>query len=801
MKKLCPDDMHLVQHGYREKERCLLSLAASACFSLRADAPRMLHIQTMWPTIEAALGRDELFDFGMPKPRGEFLVYGTAWSPSPVTALEVRVRVGNSLKSLHVFGNRYWTAGGAPSQPAPFTSMRIQHEHAFGGPDVPENPAGKGSCPDTSGRQPLPNIQDPANLVGAPGDRPCPAGLTAWPMTSPQRMRHLGPVDENYLVESWPAFPRGTRPEYFNVAPEDQRIQDFFQGDEIVKFLNMHPTTPRIISSLPGVRARLFAHRKEQEREVFTEVPCRAETVWLFPEQDRGIILFRGVVETESEELEDVLHLFARWEPLSDAPKPLEHYFGLFKNELQPTVETQTPPDRQNEPDQAPPDQAAPEPSAMVPATAVAGVGAVAAPSSELEQILREAETLQAQTVDMLVKAGLDPDEVFKKALVEESAPEAVGVEDIETLMADLEKQTKDLLARFNVDEQEALKLLEPQPEVPQPSVDEIIGRLRASGINNPEIEAKFLEADAHLQEAAGAVAALAALKPEAAPQPEQEPEPEAPSEDLSETRPESDESHGPGSPLDVEQVMAMHDNGQSLARLDLTGLDFSGRDLSGADFTEAVLDKCVFQRANLSGAVFTAAILTAANLDGADLHATDLREVHAARASLCKANLKEADLSQGDFAEAKLAKADLSQAILQGAVFEQADLTGVRAQGVQAARAGFMAADLTGADLSGADLEEADFSGATLTGADLNGTRLDGANLENVVRDPAAEALSKVEDLQKRLAQSDLYTRSRGEQGQRGNFEGEDLRVLGQAFRQKGLIAKSARDLQHSPS
>ena len=73
----------------------------------------------------------------------------------------------------------------------------------------------------------------------------------------------MGTVDESYLVESWPAFPRSTRPEYFNVAPEDQRIQGFFQGDEVVKFLNMHPTTPRIISSLPGVRARLFIHRND----------------------------------------------------------------------------------------------------------------------------------------------------------------------------------------------------------------------------------------------------------------------------------------------------------------------------------------------------------------------------------------------------------------------------------------------------------------------------------------------------------------------------------------------------------
>lgn len=721
MKTFLPDDMNLMRRSFREKERCFLSLAASACFSLIANAPRLLHMQAMWPTIEAALGKDELFDFGMPKPRGEFLVYGSACAPSPVTALEVQVRVGNHTKFLHVFGNRHWSATGAPSQPEPFTSMRICPENAFGGPKFPENPLGKGAMADASGFHPLPNIQAPGNLVGSPGDRPFPAGLTAWPMTWPQRMRSMGAVHETYLADSWPALPQGTSPEYFNTAPEDQRIQDFFQGDEVVEMLHMHPRIPHIISSLPGVRARLFIHRNEAKEEIFTEVPCQAETVWLFPEQDRGIILFRGVTETESEELEDVLHLFARWEPLGDTPKPLDHYFCLFKNELQSTLETQTPPDLEDETAQAPPDQAIPEPKTTVSTAAVAGVGAVAATSFGLEQILREFDALHTQTVDMLVQAGLNPDEVFKKALVQESTPEAIGVENISILMADLEKQSEDLLAKFNVDKQEVLKLLEPQPDAPLPSVDEFIGQLRASGINNPEIETKFLEADAHLKEAVGAVATLAALQSKTTLQPEQEPAAEEPTDDLSETSTEFRESD---SRLDVDQVMAMHHNGQSLARLDLTGLDFSERDLCGADFTESILDRCVFQRAHLSKAVFTGAILTAADLDGADLQATDLRQVHAAGASLCKANLNEADLSQGDFAEVNLAGADLNQAILRGAVFEQAGLVGVQARRIQAARASFIDADLTSADLAEADLEKADFTGATLTGANLTGIK-----------------------------------------------------------------------------
>ena len=735
MKTIVPDNLSLLFKAFAEKDASFLSLSACAFFTFQGGCSQILNVQAMWPAIETALGKDELFDFGMPKPRGEFLVYGSAWSPDPVRAIQVRVRVGNHAKSLHVFGNRHWSAVGAPSQPEPFTSMDICHENAFGGPDFPENPLGKGSRSDASGLQPLPNIQTPGNLVGAPGNRPAPAGLSAWPMTWPQRLRYMGAVDANYLAESWPGMPRGTNSEYFNTAPEDQRIQGFFQGDEAVEILNMHPETRRIITSLPGVRARVFTHRIEAGREVFTEVPCRAETVWLFPEQDRGVVLFRGVAGTESEEHEDVLHLFARWEPLSEASKPMEHYLGLFQEELQPAAEMQAPSDVPEESGQPSPGPAAPaSATAAASAAAVAGMGGGAGPSTGLEQLVQEAEALQAQAADMLTRAGLNPDDVFRKALAEQSAPEAAGIEDINDLMADVEKKSKDLLARFNLDEQEVVKQLEARPEIEQPSVDDIISQLRASGISNPEIEGKFLEADASLKEAAEAIAALAGLQPKAAAQPEQGLAPETPTDD----HPGPSEAD---SDINVEQVMARHAAGQSLARLDLTGLDFTGLNLSGADFTETVLDRCIFRGANLSKAVFTGAILTDANLEGAELHESDLSEANAASASLPGANLHEADLSQGDFSRANLAGANMSRSNLTGAIFEQAGMNGVQAQGIQAARAGFMAADLTGADMTGANLEEADFSAANLTRANLNGIKAPELRLHGTM---CAEAVFK---------------------------------------------------------
>lgn len=662
----------------------------------------------MWPAIEAALGTEEVFDFGMPKTRGEFLVYGSACSPAPVQALEVMVRVGATEKRLNVFGERVWGAGGMPGEPAPFESMRICHANTFGGENYPLNPLGKGTLPDASGTYPVPNVQEPGRPVLSPADSAAPAGLTALPMTWPQRMKHLGTVDDQYLLERWPGFPRGTDPEYFNAAPENQRIDGFFRGDEAVEIHHMHPAEAVIRTQLPGLRARLFVHQTRGDETVFAEVPCRAETLWLFPDQKRGILLYRGAVAVADETLDDVAHLFARWEPLSEAPKPVEHYHRLFLESLAPPLEAA--------PAEVP--DAPPAAETEVPEALAVDAGA-AALSPELENLLKEADALEAQAVDMLKKAGLDPDAVLKKVLAPEPTPEPTDLKDLAQLTADLEAQTKALLAKFNVDEAAVLKLLEPQPETPPPPIDEIIAQMQAAGMRNPEIEDQLREVDKLTKTAAASLESLESVAEEtaagvAAPQ-APEPPPEAPPAQ---------------SPLTVDEVLAMHGSGKSLARRDLTGLDFTGQNLSGADFTETVLENCIFKRANLSTTLFTGAILTGANLGKADLKKAHLKSVSAGRARLAGADLTGADLTGGDFTGADFTGAALAQAMLTGAIFEGAKMAGTLAFGIHAAKAGFIGADLTGADLSGANLAEADFSGVTLSGANLTGAAAEGLRL-----------------------------------------------------------------------
>ena len=71
-------------------------------------------------------------------------------------------------------------------------SGALSWERSLGGPSRSQNPVGRGVEPDAhdpEGRIPLPNIEDPKNLVTSPGSGQAPAGAFPIPLTWPARMR------------------------------------------------------------------------------------------------------------------------------------------------------------------------------------------------------------------------------------------------------------------------------------------------------------------------------------------------------------------------------------------------------------------------------------------------------------------------------------------------------------------------------------------------------------------------------------------------------------------------------------
>ena len=281
--------------------------------------------QDLWQFLPDQLGSDAMLDLCMPKPQGEVLVYGNYHAPGgqAVSAEQVQVKIGSVNKSLAVIGNRYWRALLAPTDPEPFTEMPISYEYAFGGKDYKKNPTGKGMDEvDVFGemRLPMPNIEDPDNLVTSTNHRPEPAGLGPLDMMWEQRAAKTGTYDEAWQRDYFPGYPPDLDWTHFNAAPKDQWIDEFWGGDERFQILNMHPTKTQLDGSLPAFRTRCFIEKKLDNGLLFTEVEMRAETVCLFPTVETGVLIYRGVIDVKEDDASDVEHLLVAYENLDQSP-------------------------------------------------------------------------------------------------------------------------------------------------------------------------------------------------------------------------------------------------------------------------------------------------------------------------------------------------------------------------------------------------------------------------------------------------------------------------------------------------
>ncbi len=314
------------------------------------DPVNPLAEKEMWPFVQGELGKDAVLDMAMPKPKGELLVWGRCFSPDgePRGASQVSVRLGPIEKHLYVFGNRYWRkAGGARfsiTEPDPFVDMPLTYDRAFGGGGFDRNPLGRGAAPVTtsSGAQshPLPNVEDPRHLVGSPSDHPEPAGLAPLDYTWPQRAKKLGTYDNTWFQERWPFYPDDMNWTYFNAAPEDQQIEDFFAGTESFSVAGMHPKEPLVESRLPGIRHRFFVNQladaaKPEGETLFKEVLTHIDTVWLFPHAKKGIAISRGTAEVKDDEALDIAHLYVVSERVGEQhPGTIEKYHEQFTKQI-----------------------------------------------------------------------------------------------------------------------------------------------------------------------------------------------------------------------------------------------------------------------------------------------------------------------------------------------------------------------------------------------------------------------------------------------------------------------------------
>ena len=723
MRVVKPLKLGLLHRTFEDGSRTLLTVTAMAFFPF-GNRRQLFGEIPMWKLAAEVLGGDAPLDAAMPKTRGEFLVYGDACAlnGASVPGVKVRVQAGFADKRLIVFGDRHWQFAG-PSDPVRFSRMPITWQNAFGGEGFDLNPVGKGVrkvLVDGKEVQPLPNVEDASSLVSSPGSEPKPIGLTPLDQMWPQRARHQGTYDSKWQKKRFPWFPEDFDWEFFNVAPEDQRLAGFFTGDERWRIEGMHPTKAVVDGQPPELRARLFIVRKEKPGEL-VEVLNRVDTLLLFPNVERGVMIFRGTIPVREDDAHDVSHVVGALEDRESEPRPVSHYAEVVRNREHPEKAALFAlRDRDLLPNWAK-DRAAPEEQTE---------HETIVKSDDLmrlyleRQATRQVDQLKAQ----MKEAGLDT------SAVGTIGPKETVPEDLDELPEFFEKQlakVDEVIAEAEVKRQEMLDQLRASLTERGLDADAVLERSKKEGggppryaLAEPRIAATIELAEARRK--GGAVDASAMVDPRFI-------------EALRKTEEGAYFAYRrfthffpEAQPLGVDEartlrakVMVALDAREPMTRWDLTGADLSELDLSGQDLSDALLEGVDFRRAKLDGANLQGATLARADLRDASFAKADLSNANLALAQLQGAVLDDASLLDVCFYKAELALASLKRVRITGNVLLFAIGGALDLSGATFDTANLFELDLAGSNLDGAKLQLSSWLRCNLSGASFRGAKL----------------------------------------------------------------------------
>jgi len=193
------------------------------------------------------------------RPGTDVVLTGDAVAPGgrPVDRLDVAVTVGGRGKAVRVFGDRQWYSGAMgiqPGRPRPFLRMPLVYERAFGGAMEgagafePRNPVGMGfwsgrAAGEAVGR-PVPNLEDPRQLLNAPGDSPPPACFGPVAPSRQPRVGFAGTYGEQWQRTRAPLLPADFDERFSNVASPGLTFPGYLQGGEPVQVSGVSAAGP-----------------------------------------------------------------------------------------------------------------------------------------------------------------------------------------------------------------------------------------------------------------------------------------------------------------------------------------------------------------------------------------------------------------------------------------------------------------------------------------------------------------------------------------------------------------------------
>lgn len=211
------------------------------------------------------------------RPGTDIYLEGHAWAPRGRPAHEghISIRVGPCARDAIVFGDRSWTRGiGAvtPSPPQRFLRLPIRYERCFGGSPggtsstlqraAGRNPVGVGLFASSKHAigAPLPNFEDPHQLIRSLDDRPAPCGFGPIARAWLPRRQFAGTYDEAWIQTRAPLWPEDLDLRFFCAAAPGLCATPHLRGGEPVRMTGVHPDG-EIAFRLPELRlqAKLVA--------------------------------------------------------------------------------------------------------------------------------------------------------------------------------------------------------------------------------------------------------------------------------------------------------------------------------------------------------------------------------------------------------------------------------------------------------------------------------------------------------------------------------------------------------------
>jgi len=242
----------------------------------------------------------------------DVVLIGQAYAPhgQPVTELDAGVKIGPMQQHVKIIGDRVWekrvTAGVANwfmTAPQAFTTMPLIFENAFGGQDLtpdeekhyayePRNLIGKGVIAKDSKLDavPLPNIEDPKNMIQSPSDRPQPMGCGFVSPDWQPRLAYSGTYDKNWEQTRLPLLPTDFKREFFNAAHPLLTAKGFLQGNEPVLLVNVcQQGSMKFV--LPGQKPQMqFKFQYEDPQDLSVEL----DTVIINTDDMQATLLWRA---------------------------------------------------------------------------------------------------------------------------------------------------------------------------------------------------------------------------------------------------------------------------------------------------------------------------------------------------------------------------------------------------------------------------------------------------------------------------------------------------------------------------